>query len=139
MTRPSSWVVRLPLTPTRVVISEHSLRRRKPSSVHSHFDKTSRACSIDSLLMGLPQELIDCIVDFLCYSPPTLIACSLVSSSWTNSAHRYLFHKLIFVRRGSTEPNYPSLLRFLENTPSIAKHVRILERRGLFQIKSLWG
>lgn len=80
--------------------------------------------------MQLPQELLDCIINYLHDSRSTLRASSLVSSSWTDPARRYLFRRLKYVRGPYLVPDYPSLLRFLEATPSIARHVRILDLRG---------
>ncbi len=83
--------------------------------------------------MHLPQELLNHIINFLHHSHwghRALFACSLVSSSWTDQARRGLFHRLEYVRGEQVEPDFPSLLLFLESTPSVAKHVRILDLHG---------
>ncbi len=96
------------------------------------------------LSMHLPQELLDHIFSFLRHSRwghRALSACSLVSSSWTDPAHRGLFHHLEYIRGEQVEPDFPSLLRFLENSPSVAKHVRILYLHGGGDISQnpYWG
>lgn len=88
--------------------------------------------------MKLPLELVDYILSFLSHRP-TLTACSLVSSSWTDFAHRRLFHDLTYVRGKWDVPSIPSLLQFLRDSPSIAKHVRILDLEGgCDQIATYW-
>lgn len=59
---------------------------------------------------------------------------------WTDAAHRYLFRKLVYVRGKWDIPDVPALLRFLEDTPSVAKHVRILDLEGgCDQMMSYWA
>lgn len=79
--------------------------------------------------MDLPSELIDLIFSFLS-SNPTLSSCSQVCSAWTGIARRRLFHKLVYVRRERDIPDVPALLRFLQDSPSVAEHIRILDLTG---------
>ncbi|KAJ3483775.1 hypothetical protein NLI96_g6094 [Meripilus lineatus] len=79
--------------------------------------------------MDLPIELINHIFTSIS-SESDLSSCSLVCSSWTDTAHRHLFRKLVYIREGWGRPEYPALLLFLQDTPYIAKHVRMLDLVG---------
>ncbi|KAJ3479357.1 hypothetical protein NLI96_g9118 [Meripilus lineatus] len=79
--------------------------------------------------MVLPIELIDHIFAFLSFKSH-LPSCSLVCSSWTDTAHRHLFHKLVYTRRVWESINYSVLLSFLQDKSSIATHVRMLDLVG---------
>lgn len=81
--------------------------------------------------MDLPTELIDYIFILLsCKS--TLSSCSLVCSSWTDLAHRHLFSKFVYTRPESETADATPLLRFFQDAPSVAKHVKILDLKSGF-------
>ena len=68
----------------------------------------------------LPPELIDRVIDFLHNDPKTLVACSLVASSWTATSryHRFSRVKLIC-------PNdWTKLDRLVELSPTVVHYVR---------------
>ncbi|KAJ3474073.1 hypothetical protein NLI96_g12664 [Meripilus lineatus] len=72
----------------------------------------------------LPLELIDHIFTFLYFNRPTLSNCSLTRPR----------------PRQWDIPNLPELLRFFHETPSIAKHIRILDiEGGCDQIFAYWA
>lgn len=82
-----------------------------------------------SLPMKIPPELFSHILGFVPHSSQS--ACSLVCSSWTEPAQRWLFHKVVYTRGSQGgEPDVPSLLCFLQESPLIARHVRILDLCG---------
>lgn len=76
-------------------------------------------------MKNLPNELTDNIFSFLS-SKESLSSCSLVCSSWTDLAHRHIFHKIVYPRDQRSVPDFSALLLFLRGAPSVAQHVRIL-------------
>lgn len=77
----------------------------------------------------LSRKLFNVIIEYLQGDNPTLCSCSLVSRSWTSSAHRLRFrHLQCTLRPGSTQ--YKGLFSFLQASPMICKYVQVLTLRG---------
>lgn len=77
----------------------------------------------------LPQELVYIIVECLRDDKSTLRSCSLVSHSWTNPAHRLLFHHLQCIKRNKLT-RLRDLLDFLGSSQTTSKYTEVLTVDG---------
>jgi hypothetical protein len=124
------------------------LRKRFPSlaksslaTLESHSDIRRVDCSLVILNVvspppyGLPQELLDAIIDCLCGDSLSLRACSLVSKAWTKRAQILLFRTVAPTNRASVT----TLMRVLDRSTHIAPGVRCLILRfpGVFEYTPL--
>ncbi|KAJ7463320.1 hypothetical protein FB451DRAFT_464683 [Mycena latifolia] len=71
------------------------------------------------------QELLDQCIEFLRDSPSDLIACALVSRSWTFAAQLHLFREVQI--KSISSPNlWPRLQETLRSSPHLIRHIRRL-------------
>lgn len=76
----------------------------------------------------LPQELIERVLDFLCYNTLSLKACALVHSRWVNRARYHLFRRVYLKDswRCSLERNIYPFLRSRRAPPVILSSIRYI-------------
>ncbi|CAL1699714.1 unnamed protein product [Somion occarium] len=98
------------------------------------------------MLLVIPMDVIRIVIDHLHDDIQTLLACSLVHSSWTTAARRYLFHSLVIrIVRSLRDPYNPRLdmSSFVErligiSTLPVREYTRKLKIWGHDETQS-WG
>ncbi|KAJ7493926.1 hypothetical protein FB451DRAFT_1551217 [Mycena latifolia] len=71
------------------------------------------------------QELVDQCIEFLSDSLPDLMACALVSRSWTSAAQTYIFRE-VSIRSSSSERLWARLQQILLISPHLIRHIHRL-------------
>ncbi|KAE9388007.1 hypothetical protein BT96DRAFT_1025621 [Gymnopus androsaceus JB14] len=92
-----------------------------------------------AIMMELPNELVDCILDNLVFDIATLLSCALVERAWVQSSQRGIFRHIILELPSARHENFSTLVNsyltgrldalFIEK-PHLASYVQSVQLRG---------
>ena len=79
-------------------------------------------------LIHIPNDIVECVLDFLHDDKSSLLASSVVSKSWIVPCQTHLFNSLRIV---GAPDNFESFLRFCSKNDRISRLIRLISVEGV--------
>ncbi|KAE9388008.1 hypothetical protein BT96DRAFT_1004581 [Gymnopus androsaceus JB14] len=90
-----------------------------------------------AIMIELPNELVDCILDNLVFDTATLLSCALVERAWVQSSQRGIFRHIILELPSARHENFSTLVNsyltrrldaLFSEKPHLASYVHVVQR-----------